>query len=149
MVPERGVLSTFLTEELVFLDVELEHRYEIVEFLATALFNKGLVDREFIYSAVNRERISATAIGGGIAIPHGNPALVETSRIAAAILKKPIEWGNEKVSLVFLLAISKENQGDNRGIIGKIAALSESPLAVHALTGARDKSEFLRILEGS
>jgi len=140
--------SNFLTEELVFLDVEQEHRYEVVEMLATSLFTNGYVTREFIHSAVNRERISATAIGGGIAIPHGNPSLVQKSAITAAILKEPIDWGNEKVSLVFLLAISKENQGENRGIIGKIASLSESPMVVHTLTTTRDESDFLRVLEG-
>ncbi|MFK9093051.1 BglG family transcription antiterminator [Bacillus salipaludis] len=143
------IFSKYLTEELVFMKVEREHRYEVVEMMATSLFQKGFVNKEFIHSAVNRERISATAIGGGIAIPHGNPALVERSAIAAAILKDPIDWGNEKVSLVFLLAISKDNQGDNRGIIGKMASLSESPIVVNMLTTVRDESEFLRILEGN
>lgn len=92
--------------------------------LARALFEKGYVNQEFIHSVVNRERKSATAI-----------------------LKERIEWGNERVALVFMLAISKENHSDIRGIIGKIASLTESPLIVHGLTGAKDYREFVRILE--
>lgn len=143
----KGVFSQFLNENLMFFDVEKEHRYEVVEMLATALFKQGYASKEFIHSAVNRERKSATAIGGGIAIPHGDPSMLQRTIIATAVLKKPIEWGNERVSLVFMLAISKENQGDIRGVIGKIAALSESPLVVHALTGSKDYLDFLQVLE--
>ena len=143
----QNVLSQFLTEDLLFFHVEQEHRYEVVEMLATALFKKGCVSKEFIHSAVNRERKSATAIGGGIAIPHGNPSMVQRSAVATAIMKEPLEWGNEKVSLAFMLSLSKENHGDIRGVIGEIASLSESPLIVHELTAAESAEMFLRILE--
>jgi len=130
----------------VFFHLDKGHRYEVVEMLATTLVNKGYVRQEFIHSAVNRERKSATAIGGGVAIPHGNPSVVQRSAIAAAIMKEPIEWGDERVSLVFLLAISKENHRDVRAVIGKIASLSESPLVVHELTVAENYQDFLRII---
>lgn len=144
---EPNVLSHFLSEDLVFFHVEKDHRYEVVEMLARALLEKGYVSKEFIHSAVNRERKSATAIGGGIAIPHGEPTLIQKSAVATAILKERIEWGNERVSLVFMLALSKENHEEIRGIIGKIASLSESPLLVHALTGTNDFHDFLQVLE--
>ncbi|MEH7013711.1 BglG family transcription antiterminator [Neobacillus niacini] len=141
--------SPFLNEELMFFDVEKEHRYEVVEMLATALYKNGFANKEFVHSAVNRERSSATSIGGGIAIPHGDPSMIQQTAIATAVLKRPMEWGNERVSLVFMLAISKKNQGDIRGVIGKISALSESPLVLHALTGSRDFNGFLQVLEKS
>jgi activator of the mannose operon, transcriptional antiterminator len=139
--------APFLMEDLVFWDVEKEHRYEVVEMLAMALYEKGYVLEEFIHSAVNRERTSATAIGGGIAIPHGDPSLITQPVLAVAIMKKPLEWGNEWVSLVFMLAMTKENQGELRGTIGKIASLSESPLVVNELMEARDYQGFIRILD--
>jgi activator of the mannose operon, transcriptional antiterminator len=146
-VQDRHAVLTFLKEDLLFIDVEMEHRFEVVEMLARALFEKGYVQKEFVQSAVSRERKSATAIGGGISIPHGNPALVVKSAVAAAILKKPLMWGNEWVTLVLMLGLSKENQGENRSLIGKIAALCETPLMVHALSSARDYLDFVSILE--
>ncbi|MEH7548621.1 BglG family transcription antiterminator [Neobacillus vireti] len=144
---EPSVISKFLAEELLFFDVKKVHRYEVVEMLADALFQKGYVSKEYIHSAVNRERNSATAIGGGIAIPHGNPSLVQRSAIATAILKERLEWGRERVSLVFMLAIAKEDHSEIRGIIGKIASLSETPLVVHVLTAVSDYQEFINIIE--
>ncbi|TDL73628.1 BglG family transcription antiterminator [Rhodococcus qingshengii] len=147
----RGIhaFSPFLNEDLMFFNVEKEHRYEVVEMLAAALYKNGFANKEFVHSAVNRERSSATAIGGGIAIPHGDPSMIQKTVIAAAVMKKPIEWGDERVSLVFMLAISKADQGEIRGIIGKITSLSESPLVVHALTGTIDFNDFLQVLEKS
>lgn len=144
---EQKDFSEFLKEDLVFFHVYKEHRYEIVEMFATKLFEKGYVSKEFIHSAVNRERKSATAIGGGIAIPHGDPFMIQKSAVAVAIMKEPIEWGDERISLVFTIAISKENQGEIRGVIGKIASLSESPLVVHELIAATNYKDFLRILK--
>ncbi|MDN4525099.1 BglG family transcription antiterminator [Fictibacillus fluitans] len=145
--PGHSAFSPFLHEDLVFFNVRKEHRYELVEFLAQGLYKHGYVSKEYIHSAVNRERKSATAIGGGVAIPHGNPETVKRSVLAVAILDKPMEWGNEQASLIFMLAIAKKDHGAIRGIMGEIAALSESPITVYALSGARDYHEFAGILE--
>lgn len=133
--------------ELIFFNVKKEHRYQVVEMLAMALYDKDYVRKEFIHSAVNRERNSATTIGGGIAIPHGDPAMIYKTALAIGIMKEPIEWGNEQVSLVFMLAISKENQGEIRNIIGGIAAISESPHLVYELIAAENGKDFFRLLE--
>ncbi|WP_060668835.1 PTS sugar transporter subunit IIA [Oceanobacillus caeni] len=86
-------------------------------------------------------------IGGGIGIPHGDPTLVKQPVIAAAILKKPLDWGEEQVQLVFMLAVTKESQVNIRDIIGKVASLSKAPLVVHELIEANDYQVFLKVLE--
>ncbi|MDI5789005.1 PTS sugar transporter subunit IIA [Bacillus licheniformis] len=43
-----------------------------------------------------REKMSATNIGAGIAIPHANAKLIKQSAIAIATLKEPLDWGSEK-----------------------------------------------------
>lgn len=143
----RSAFTPFLQEDLVFFNVKREHRYEMVETMAWALHKQGYVSKEYIHSAVDRERKSATAIGGGVAIPHGNPETVKQSVLAVAVLDKPMEWGNEQVSLIFMLAIAKQDHGAIRSIMGEIASLSESPIALYALSGARDYREFVGILE--
>lgn len=136
----------FLQDELVFFNLHKVHRYEVVEMLATALYEKGYVQKEFIYSAVKREQKSATAVGGGIAIPHGDPGLILKPILAAAVLDEPLPWGDENVSLVFMLALTKENQSEIREIIGKISSLSESPLLVHELCETQNFDQFIKVL---
>ncbi|EOR22090.1 transcriptional antiterminator [Niallia nealsonii AAU1] len=119
-------LSKLVRGDLVQLEIDKDHPYEVIEMLGNLLFQKGLIEKEFIHSALNRERKSATAIGGNIAIPHGDPEMVIQSAIAVAILKEPIQWGNEYAAVIFLLAISKQEQNLNRAVIGQIASYSEN-----------------------
>jgi activator of the mannose operon, transcriptional antiterminator len=131
-------LSKLVRGDLVHLGIEIEHPYEVIEMLGNTLYQKGLIQKKFIHSALNRERKSATAIGGNIAIPHGDPNLVIQSAIAVAILREPILWGNDYVSIIFLLAISKEDQNLNRGVVGQIAAYSEDSEFASGIAALKD-----------
>jgi activator of the mannose operon (transcriptional antiterminator) len=64
-------LKSLLKKDLIILDLDFEHRFEVIEALALKLVEKGMVKREYIESAIIRERYSSTSIGGGIAIPYG------------------------------------------------------------------------------
>lgn len=141
----QKVPACFLHAHLVHFQLDKVHRYEVVEFLAKDLYEKGFVTKEYIHSALNRERASATAIGGGIAIPHGDSAFVKKSAIAIATMKEPLDWATEKISLVFMLAITKENQKDFKSVIAKIAEIRDHPLVVHALSGEKNYDSFIKV----
>ncbi|PAE30344.1 transcriptional antiterminator [Paenibacillus sp. 7884-2] len=140
-------LQRLISKDLFFLGVDKEHRYEVVELLGNALIQKGYVKENFTHNALLRERKSATSIGGGIAIPHADPNLIHKSAIVVAILKDPIEWGNEFVSVVFMLAIANVDQKITREVIGQIAAISEHPVLGKELADAQDMHAFIDVLE--
>src|SRR5699024_692051 len=139
-------LVDMIAKETVFLQVEKEHRFEVVEMLANALHTRGYVDQTYTHSALLRERLSATSIGSGIAIPHGKPEGIKKPAIAVAVLARPLEWENEMVSLVFLLAISNDQQKQTGNVFRQLSSLSEQPSLVDALQSAKDPSEFITIL---
>lgn len=128
---------------LVFLQVESEHRYKLVEELATVLYKKGYVEKEYVANAVMRERMSSTTIGAGIAIPHGNPKLIKQPAVAIATLKHPLEWGSEKVSLVFMLAVKNEKQDEIKQLFQELSWLSEQPELIQSLINEADTMTFL------
>ncbi|UOQ48632.1 BglG family transcription antiterminator [Gracilibacillus caseinilyticus] len=139
-------LSSLIRGDLVQLQLEKEHPFQVIEQLGNVLYEKGIVEKSFIHSAVLRERRSATSIGGGIAIPHGNPKQVLQSAIAVALLKEPMKWGDERVSIVFMLAISGNDQQWNRAAVSHIVQLSESPAAVSRLLDVKDIQSFINRL---
>ncbi|WP_226036087.1 BglG family transcription antiterminator [Aquibacillus saliphilus] len=138
-----GRLTKLVRGDMVYLQLEESHPFKVVESLGDVLFQKGLVNETFTHNALVRERKSATSIGGGVAIPHGNPEMVYQSAIAVAVLDKPIEWGSELVSVVFMLAIANQDRKLNRGAVAEIAAISEDPAHLNALIGARSVEGFL------
>ncbi|MEC1262599.1 BglG family transcription antiterminator [Bacillus swezeyi] len=135
------------TPFLVFLQQESEHRYKLIEHLATTLYEKGYVEKDYGAHAVMREKMSATNIGAGIAIPHANARLIKQSAVAIATLKEPLDWGAEKVSLVFMLAVKHEDQNMTRQLFHELSYLSEQPAFIQKLTKETNVMKFLSYLD--
>ncbi|SDM45939.1 BglG family transcription antiterminator [Sediminibacillus halophilus] len=138
-------LAELMDPSLVFLHVEREHRYEVIELLANRLFEQGCVDKKYAHRAINREQLSDTNIGAGIAIPHGSPDLIKTPAIAAATLKDPLDWGGGRVSLVFMLAVPNDHPAV-REIFKELSDLTEQPGRVERLLGQIDEQQFISFL---
>ncbi|HFK1527055.1 BglG family transcription antiterminator [Bacillus thuringiensis] len=140
------VLLNYTTPFLVFLQQEVEHRYELIERLARSLYEKGYVEKEYVESAIARDRMSATTIGAGVAIPHGSPKLIKQSAIAVATLKEPLDWGIEKVSLVFMLAVKSDGKEVTKQLFHELSFISEQPVFVQKLIKETNIMKFLSYL---
>ncbi|MBT2627464.1 BglG family transcription antiterminator [Bacillus sp. ISL-32] len=135
------------TPFLVFLQQESVHRYKLIEQMAMVLYEKGYVEKEYAIHAVMREKMSATNIGAGIAIPHANSKFIKQSAIAIVTLKEPLDWGAEKVSLVFMLAVKHEDQNMTKQLFHELSYLSEQPAFIHKLTKETNVMTFLSYLD--
>ncbi|WP_255668420.1 BglG family transcription antiterminator [Brevibacillus daliensis] len=140
------VMLNYTTPFLVFLQQDVEHRFTLIEKLANALYDKGYVEKEFALHAISREKMSATAIGTGIAIPHANPTYIKQSAIAIATLKEPIDWGSEKVSLVFMLAVKNDGKEVTKQLFRELSFICEQPAFVNKLTKETNVMKFLSYL---
>ncbi|WDC85588.1 PTS sugar transporter subunit IIA [Caloramator sp. mosi_1] len=97
-----------MDENLIFLNYSFKEQNEILKFLSSELIKRGYVDKEYYTNLVEREKMTYTSIGNGIAIPHANPELVKRTKLSLLTLKEPILWGNEYVDVVFMISISKK-----------------------------------------
>jgi len=141
--PQESILLKYTTPFLVLLQQQVEHPYEIIERLGQLLHQKGFVTADYMHSAIVREKMSATTIGMGVAIPHGSPQHIIQSAIAIATLQQPLRWGNEYVSLVFMLAVQNDNQQETRLLFRELSGISENPLLVQRLREQKDVMTFL------
>lgn len=117
--------NKLFSPDLVFVFEEDINKNELIEYLSSALTEKGYVDEEFLGSVLSREDTTSTVLSGGVAIPHGFTRHILRPAVAVGICKKPIEWKEGKpVDRIFLLAFSLEEQfGAKRQIIGFYSAL--------------------------
>ena len=136
----------YTTPFLVSLQDDVEHRYMIIEKLAKVLYEKGYVEKEYAVHAIMREKMSATTIGAGIAIPHANSKFVKQSAVAIATLKEPLNWGTEKVTLVFMLAVKNEEQKMTKQLFQELSFISEQPSFIQKLTTETNVMKFLSYL---
>jgi transcriptional antiterminator len=101
-------IKKLFSEELFFLNIRLNSKEKIIKFLADKLYKNGCVEKSYINSILDRELLMSTAVGKGVAIPHGENKYIEKSQVVLATSDKPIYWGNEKVDIIFLLALEKK-----------------------------------------
>lgn len=139
-------MQIYTKPALIFSQVEVSHRFEIIEHLANCLYAEGYVEQDYAHQALLRERVSSTTIGGGIAIPHGDPKLVKQSQIAIATLKEPLEWEQEKVSIVFMLALRNDEQENTKKLFHRLSLLSEQPSLIEQLIRAKEPEDIFSLL---
>jgi len=104
---EYPELSWF-TEKLIMNNAPWTSRKEALAALSNLIESNGKAQAGFAESVVHREKLSSTAVGYGIAIPHGNTSYVQESAIAVALLQEPVDWEGERVDLIFMLALKVE-----------------------------------------
>ena len=120
-----------INEKLIKLDIEKNKKEEIIRELA------GLIDKEnrlndyekYVSQVLDRENMTSTGIGFGIAIPHGKCSAVKIPTIAFGRLTGEVEWeslDDKPVQAVFLLAVPEEAASNEHLKI--LAALSRKLL---------------------
>lgn len=116
----QGEITSFFKADCFYTDRHFDDRQSILNFLTDQLKEKGLMNEAEKASVFEREEASPTEIGNLVAIPHpiyGDPP---ESRIAILILDKPIVWEKERVQLVFLLSIAKDQIASWQSIFLKL-----------------------------
>ncbi|MGK3633494.1 PTS 2-O-a-mannosyl-D-glycerate transporter subunit IIABC [Enterobacter cloacae] len=110
-------LTTLTDPRAVCVQAQFTRRDEAIRQLAMRLEVLGkITDAEaFLVDVFQRESLGPTALGEGLAVPHGKSATVKEAAFAVATLCEPLEWdgvdGPEEVTLIFLLAIPPAEAG--------------------------------------
>ncbi len=84
---------------------------EAIRFLCAEMRRKYELSSDFEERVIAREKMSPTAIGNRIAFPHPNKLTAAETKAAVLKLPEKILWNGEKVQLVILASLQKE---DNR-----------------------------------
>lgn len=93
--------NVFFEKELFHIYNDIENKEDVIHRLCESLYYKGYVDQQYEGLVLAREQIAPTAYGSMFAIPHAVKKAGFATRIAVALLDKPIDWNQQKVRLVF------------------------------------------------
>lgn len=111
-------LNNLTSPNLILVNKNFENKNEAIESLIEQLWKEGKISskEEFLKDVMHREELSPTGIEAGLAIPHGKSDAVKEAAFAVAVLNNTIDdWEsvdeNNKVKLIFLLAIPKAEAG--------------------------------------
>lgn len=103
-------IKTMMEPRFFYIDLDLRTPKEVVSYITDKLYQSGLVEQDFKEAVLQREELSPTSFVYSFAVPHPINALSKESKIAVALLKKPIQWGEFQVKMVLLLAIREDEK---------------------------------------
>jgi 2-O-A-mannosyl-D-glycerate-specific PTS system IIC component len=113
-------LTTITDVSLINIKTTFNDKDEAIRALAEQLNQQGKLHNldEYLAAVFDREAHGATALGEGLAVPHGKSNAVKEAAFAVATLTQDLKWPgideddeDEDVNLIFLIAIPNAEAG--------------------------------------
>jgi PTS system nitrogen regulatory IIA component len=121
-------IEDILSEDLVLPDLSARNKVDVLVELATAIARKHPeLDRERLVQALeDRERLNSTALGEGVAIPHGKLPGIKRVLAAFARSRQGVDFQSldgEPTHLFFLLVAPEDSAGAHLKALARISRL--------------------------
>jgi nitrogen PTS system EIIA component len=143
-------LTDFVAPNAVIPALKVNNKKQALQELAArAAELTGQNERAILDILLQREKLGSTAVGSGIAIPHGKlPRLGRLFGLFAR-LERPIDFDaldGQPVDLVFLLLAPEGAGADHLKALARVARLLRDPEIAHKLRDSRDVNAIFAVL---
>jgi PTS system nitrogen regulatory IIA component len=122
------------------------------ELAARAAELTGQNERTILDILQQREKLGSTAVGNGVAIPHGKLPKLERLFGLFARLDRPIDFDAldaQPVDLIFLLLAPEPAGADHLKALARVARLMRTPDTAKMLRDSRDAEAIYAVLTRS
>lgn len=119
------------------------------ELAARAAELSGQNERAVLEVLMQREKLGSTAVGSGIAIPHGKLPKLDRLFGLFARLARPVDFealDNQPVDLVFLLLAPEGAGADHLKALAQVARLLRDPAVARKLRDSEDSEALYAVL---
>ncbi|MGE6632039.1 PTS sugar transporter subunit IIA [Bacillus sp. NPDC077027] len=139
-------MKQVLSKDNIFLNEQAGSKEEAIKKAGEALVANGYVTSDYVEKMFEREKISSTFMGNGIAIPHGTEdAKEEVLHSGISIIQIPngVEYGEDNLAKI-VFGIAGKNNG-HLDILSQIAIVCSEEENVERIINANDKEELIAI----
>ncbi len=145
-----NLIAPLLSVDTTLLDLSFSSKKKLFEHAAD-LFARthGLKSTDIFTSLFERERLGSTALGYGIAIPHGRIKGLKDACGALYRLSTPLDFDapdNQPVSLCFILLVPKDANERHLQILGELAQLFGDEVMRTNMLAAATPNDILAML---
>ena len=146
--PKTGI-SRFSAEELMVVDLDGKSREEAIAALALAMENGRFIENagSLVAAALDRESVLSTAMEDGMAFPHVRGVEGGGLTLAMGVSRSGIDWGGEKVNIVFLSAIPVAVSAFYLRLMSGISQAFAKESNRQALMEAKDSATLWKLLQ--
>jgi PTS system nitrogen regulatory IIA component len=146
--------SDLLSPGRVFANVKINSKKRLLELISKTLTkkNKDLNSREIFESLCDREHLGCTALGNGVAVPHGRISGTEHVEALFLQLIKPLPYDAEDgtpVDLIFALVVPEHSSTDHSKLLSNIVNRFSDSKLLEQIRAAEDGNEIWQLLSNS
>ncbi|GGE27565.1 PTS fructose transporter subunit IIA [Pullulanibacillus camelliae] len=147
-------IDHLLKENQMALDLQSHTKNEVIHELATILDKSGKLKdmQEFIAAVQKREEEYSTAIGNGVAIPHGKTAAVNEASIVFGRSIRGIDYDamdNQLSHLFIMIAVPEDSDDLHLKILSQLSRKLMHEDFRYKLMKADSTSEILSIFKNN
>ena len=146
-------IMEFLCKNAVSADLKATNKKELIEELVGLLINAGAIEKrnknKIIEILQAREALGSTAIGQGIAIPHGKADCVKELIGSLGISKKGIDFDSldgEPAYIFFLMVAPIDSAGPHLKALARISRLLKDKYIRESLKAVKDEKGILGLI---
>ena len=143
-------LGDILASDGIIPALEASDKKQALQQLAERAGKATGLDSHSIFAALlQRERLSSTSLGRGIAIPHIKMPGVANITCFFAKLAAPVGFDShdgEPVDILFFLLAPEHAGGDHLKALARISRLVRDPATLEHLRAAKDADSLRRVL---
>ncbi|MCB1554866.1 MAG: PTS sugar transporter subunit IIA [Xanthomonadales bacterium] len=144
-------LIDLLTPARVAAGVSVSSKKRLLELLANLLADgRGAdVERTIYDSLCCREKLGSTALGQGVAIPHGRSAAMPVATAAFVLLKEPMDFGapdGRPVDLLCALGVPEHFTNQHLMLLSQLAEMFGDESFCAELRAAREPAALYALL---
>ncbi len=151
---ERERLVEFLAEEFVKVDLKAKDKWDAIRQLTSFLMRTHRVehmDEEGLYqSIISREKEMSTAMGQGIAIPHGYIEKGPTIQGVMGICREGIDFNapdGEPVQLILLIITPQDKRDMHLKVLTSLAQMVSNEAIRTRLIAALNPEDAMEVIE--
>jgi len=145
-----NLIAPLITSETTLVDLSFSSKKKLFEHAAELLAQAhGLKSADIFTSLFERERLGSTALGHGIAIPHGRIKGLKDSSGAFYRLKTPLDFDapdNQPVTLCFILLVPQDANERHLQILGELAQVFGDDTMRTKLLNAATPAELIALI---
>ena len=146
-------INDFLSSKAVSADLKSTTKADVIAELVDLLINAGSIDKKHrkkvLEILIAREALGSTAIGQGIAIPHGKYDCIKKLVGCLGISKSGINFDSldgEPAYIFFLLVAPVDSAGPHLKALARISRLLKDKYIREGLKNAPDDKSMLAIV---
>lgn len=146
------MLSNLIGADRIIVNLEASTKEDVIRELSRLLRQTGVIEDldGFVGVIEARERLESTAIGDGIAIPHGRSEAVRHLAVAFSRSASGVEFDasdGQPVHLIFMIAAPKDATREYLQAVAKIARLLKMKDLRAELSKASSSADVLKVIE--